>query len=421
MPKPDNRLFLIAFIVFIDMAGIGLIIPILPSLVESLAHTTVDHAAIIGGELLLIYAGMQFLFAPLVGSLSDRFGRRPVLLGTLAALGVDYGIMAWAPTLPWLYAGRLLSGAMGATWAAGNSCIADIFPPEERGRQFGVLGGAGACGFVLGPAIGGLLGMFGVRLPFIAASILALTGAAIGYFTFRETLPVERRRPFTLARANPLGMFGRMAKFPFILGVLGTIFLMQLAAQSQVSTWSFFLIAKFAWTPLQIGLSVALFGTLLAIAQGVLTGPIIARLGERRSAVISLAFGIPTYLILAFASSGRMVYFGIIVGALTGIAFPALQSMMTTRIDEDSQGELQGAIASTIGLTSIIGPIAMPHIFERYADPHGVYFPGAPFVAAAGLMLAAIILLIATLRRHFSAPGRGAHDRLRANIDEGFS
>lgn len=404
MPKPDNRLFLIAFIVFIDMAGIGLIIPILPSLVESLAHTTVDHAAIIGGELLLIYAGMQFLFAPLVGSLSDRFGRRPVLLGTLAALGVDYGIMAWAPTLPWLYAGRLLSGMMGATWAAGNSCIADIFPPEERGRQFGVLGGAGACGFVLGPAIGGLLGMFGVRLPFVAASILALTGAAIGYFTFRETLPVERRRPFTLARANPLGMFGRMAKFPFILGVLGTIFLMQLAAQSQVSTWSFFLIAKFAWSPLQIGLSVALFGTLLAIAQGVLTGPIIARLGERRTAVISLAFGIPSYLILAFASSGGMVYFGIIVGALTGIAFPALQSMMTTRIDEDSQGELQGAIASTIGLTSIIGPIAMPHIFERYADPHGVYFPGAPFVAAAVLMLSAIILLIATLRRHFSAP-----------------
>jgi DHA1 family tetracycline resistance protein-like MFS transporter len=404
MLKFDNRLLLIAFIVFIDMAGIGLIIPILPSLVESLARTTVDHAAIIGGELLLIYAAMQFLFAPLIGSLSDRFGRRPVLLGTLAALGIDYGVMAWAPTLPWLYAGRLISGMMGATWAAGNSCIADLFAPEERGRQFGILGGAGACGFVLGPAIGGVLGTFGLRLPFIAASILALTGAAIGWFTFRETLPPERRRPFTLARANPLGMFGRMAKFPFILGVLGTIFLMQLAAQAQLTTWGYFLIAKFAWSPLQIGLSVALFGSLLAIAQGVLTGPIIARVGERRSAVISLAFGIPSYIILAFATSGWMVYLGIVVGAVTGIAFPALQSMMTTRIDEDSQGELQGAIASTIGLTSIIGPIVMPHIFERYADPRGLYFPGAPFVAAAVLMLAAIIRLVATMRRHFAAP-----------------
>jgi DHA1 family tetracycline resistance protein-like MFS transporter len=404
MPKPDNRLLLIAFIVFIDMAGIGLIIPILPSLVESLAHTTVDHAAIIGGELLLIYAAMQFLFAPLIGALSDRFGRRPILLVTLAALGVDYGVMAWAPTLAWLYAGRLISGIMGATWAAGNSCIADIFPPEERGRQFGVLGGAGACGFVLGPAIGGLLGTFGVRLPFVAACILALSGAAIGYFTFRETLPVERRRAFTIARANPLGMLGHMAKIPFVLGVLGTIFLMQLAAQSQISTWAYFLIAKFAWSPWQIGLSVALFGTLLAIGQGILTGPIIARFGERRTAVISLAFGIPSYLVLAFASSGWMVYLGIVIGTMTGIAFPALQSMMTMRVDENSQGELQGAIASTIGLTSIIGPVVMTHIFERYANARGIFFPGAPFVAAAVLMLAAIILLIATMRRYFGAP-----------------
>lgn len=404
MPKADNRLFLIAFIVFIDMAGIGLIMPILPTLVESLAHTSVDHAAIIGGELLLIYAAMQFLFSPLIGALSDRFGRRPVLLVTLAALGVDYGVMAWAPTLAWLYAGRLISGIMGATWAAGNSCIADIFPPEERGRQFGILGGAGACGFVLGPAIGGLLGTFGVRLPFVAACILALSGAAIGYFTFRETLPKERRRAFTLARANPLGMLGHMAKIPFVLGVLGTIFLMQLAAQSQISTWGYFLIAKFAWSPLQIGLSIALFGTLLAIGQGILTGPIIARFGERRSAVISLAFGIPSYLVLAFASSGWMVYLGIVIGTMTGIAFPALQSMMTMRVDEDSQGELQGAIASMIGLTSIIGPVVMPHIFEHYANARGVYFPGAPFIAAAGLMVAAIILLVTTMRRHFDAP-----------------
>ena len=405
MPKADNRLLLVAFIVFIDMAGIGLIIPILPSLVESLARTSVDRAAVIGGWLLFAYAAMQFLFSPVIGGLSDRFGRRPVLLGTLAALGVDYGVMAWAPTLGWLFAGRLLSGMMGATWAAANSCIADLFPPEQRGRQFGLLGGAGASGFVLGPAIGGILGMIDLRLPFMAASALALVGAAIGFVTFRETLPLARRRPFIVAHANPFGTLVRMAKQPFVFGILATIFLMQLAAQSQLATWPYFLIARFAWSPLQIGLSVAAFGILMAIAQGILTGPVIARLGERRSVAISLAFGLPAYAVLACATSGWMVYVGIMLGAMTGIAFPAMQSLMTTRIDEDCQGELQGAIASTIGLTSIIGPVAMTRIFEHYANTRGVYFPGAPFVAAAGLIVAAILLFLVTVRR-FGA-GRG--------------
>ncbi|GAA0296749.1 tetracycline resistance MFS efflux pump [Sphingomonas oligophenolica] len=399
MPKADNRLLLIAFIVFIDMAGIGLIIPILPSLVESLGHTSVDRAAVIGGELLFAYAAMQFLFSPVIGGLSDHFGRRPVLLGTLAALGVDYGVMAWAPTLGWLFAGRLLSGMMGATWAAANSCIADIFPPEQRGRQFGLLGGAGASGFVLGPAIGGVLGTIDLRLPFMAASGLALAGAAIGFVTFRETLPLDRRRPFTMAHANPFGTLARMAKLPFVFGILVTIFLMQLAAQSQLATWPYFLIAKFGWSPLQIGLSVATFGILMAIAQGILTGPVIARLGEKRSVAASLAFGLPAYAVLAFATSGWMVYLGIMLGAMTGIAFPAMQSLMTMRIDEKCQGELQGAIASTIGLTAIIGPVAMTRIFEHYANASGVYFPGAPFVAAAGLMVMAILLFLATVRR----------------------
>lgn len=401
MATTDNRLPLIAFIVFIDMAGIGLIIPILPSLVESLGHTDVAHAALIGGELLFAYAAMQFLFAPVIGGLSDRFGRRPVLLGTLVALGVDYAMMAWAPTLAWLFAGRLISGVMGATWAAANSCIADIYPPEQRGRLFGLLGGAGASGFVLGPAIGGLLGTIGLRLPFVAASVLALAGAAIGYFIFAETLPADRRRPFTMARANPFGTLIRMARFPFVLGCLATIFLMQLAAQSQLSTWGYFLIARLGWSPLDIGLSVAAYGIAIAVAQGLVTGHAIARFGERRSALVGLIFGLPSYLILAFASAGWMIYLAIVVGAATGIAFPAMQGMMTARIEENSQGELQGAIASTVGLTSIIGPLAMTWVFGHFADTRGDYFPGAPFVLAAVLLVAGWLCLATTIRRHY--------------------
>ncbi|WCM25287.1 TCR/Tet family MFS transporter [Sphingomonas sp. QA11] len=401
MARTDNRLPLIAFIVFIDMAGIGLIIPILPSLVESLSDTDVAHAALIGGELLFAYAAMQFLFAPVIGGLSDRFGRRPVLLGTLLVLAVDYAMMAWAPTLGWLFAGRIISGVMGATWAAANSCIADLYPPEQRGRLFGLLGGAGASGFVLGPAIGGVLGTIGLRLPFVAASVLALAGAVIGYVIFTETLPPERRRPFTLARANPFGTLVRMGRYPFVLGCLATIFLMQLGAQSQLSTWGYFLIERLRWSPLEIGLSVALFGIAIAIAQGLVTGPAIARFGERRCALVSLMFGLPSYVLLAFASTGWMIYLAIVIGAATGVAFPAIQGMMTTRIEEDAQGELQGAVASTVGLTSIIGPLVMTWVFGHFADAKGVYFPGAPFVLASGLIVAAWLLLARTIRRYF--------------------
>jgi MFS transporter, DHA1 family, tetracycline resistance protein len=228
--KQGASLGLIALIVFIDMAGIGLILPVMPSLIMGLATVSIDRAAEIGGWLLFAYAVMQFLFAPIIGGLSDRFGRRPVLLITLAVLGIDYLVMAWAPNLSWLFIGRIISGVMGATWAAANSCIADSVKPEDRGKAFGLMGGAGASGFVLGPAIGGVLGQYGDRLPFISAAILTLSAAAIGYFILNETLPSEKRRTFEWARANPLGSVFQMAKTPLVLGCLITIFFMQLSA-----------------------------------------------------------------------------------------------------------------------------------------------------------------------------------------------
>ncbi|MGP1281939.1 MAG: TCR/Tet family MFS transporter [Parasphingopyxis sp.] len=392
-------LALIGFIVFIDMAGIGLILPVMPDLVIGLTGVTIDRAAEIGGWLFFSYAIMQFLWAPIIGGLSDRYGRRPVLLFTLTALGLDYALMAWAPTLAWLFVGRLISGVMGATWAAANSCVADTVRTEDRGRVFGILGACGAAGFVLGPAIGGLLGGFGVRLPFIAASILALSGAAIGWFVLKETLPPERRRRFALTRANPLGSILQLSKTPLVLGCLIAIFLMQLASQASVTVWAYYGIEKFAWSTLTIGLTVTLYGTLLALSQGVATGLSIRRFGAVPTAAVALLFAIPSYLILAFAASTTHMIIGILVGAVAGMTFPAMQQLMTARIGEDAQGELQGAIASTISLTSVLGPPLMTGIFGAYADDSGLYFPGAPFVVAAALTAAAAIMLILTLKR----------------------
>ncbi len=402
--KPQSILLFVAFIVFIDMMGIGLILPVMPSLITDLTGASIDRAAEIGGWLLFSYAMMQFLFAPVIGGLSDRFGRRPVLLTTLFLLGLDYAIMAWAPDLVWLFIGRIISGIMGASWAAANSCVADVAKPAERGKFFGILGGAGAFGFVIGPGLGGILGEYGDRLPFIAASILALVGTAIGIVILKETLPEDKRRAFSLSRANPMGSIVQMSKTRLVIGFLSALFVLQLAAQAQIAVWAYWLIERFDWSKLEIGLSVALFGILLALVQGVLTGPVIARVGERRTALISLMFGMPAYLCFAFAPSDAFVYIGIVIGAASGFAFPAMQQMMSSRISEDAQGELQGAVASMISLTSIFGPVVMTMIFGAYADSEGLYFPGAPFLVGTALMALSVFIYIITVRRYYSAP-----------------
>lgn len=391
---------LIAFIVFIDMAGIGLIVPVMPRLVMGLSGEGIDRAAEIGGWLLFAYAIMQFVFSPIIGGLSDRYGRRPILLVTLATLGVDYAMMAWAPTLMWLFVGRMISGVMGATWAAANSCIADVIEPDKRGGVYGLLGGAGAAGFVLGPALGGAFGLLGDRVPFIVASVLCLIGTAYGVYALKETLPHEKRRAFSLARANPFGTMLQMAKTPLVLGCLVTIFFMQFAAQSNFAVWSYYGTLKFDWGPLTIGATVALFGILLALIQGLAVGKVIDRFGAVPTAVYSLFFAIPSYLIIGFAASTEIAILGLVVGSITGLTFPAMQSLMTTRIAEDAQGELQGAIASMVSLTAILGPPAMTGVFGAYSDSIGLLFPGAPYMLATALMVVAVFTLWLTLRRH---------------------
>ncbi len=397
--RSTSILLFVAFIVFIDMVGIGLIIPVMPALLESMTGAGEDRTAEIGGWLLFAYAIMQFLFAPIIGGLSDRFGRRPVLLVTLFLLGIDYIIMAIAPDLWWLFLGRLLSGIMGASWAAANSCVADVASPAERGKFFGILGGAGASGFVIGPGLGGLLGSVDVRLPFIAAATFAIVGAFIGYFVLRETLPEERRRDFTIARANPLGTIIQMTKTPVVLGFLTVIFMMQLAAQSQISVWAYHTRLLFSWDELMIGLSVALFGVLMALVQGVVTGKVIGRIGPQKTCLFGLLFGLPAYLTFAFAPASGWMFLGILIGSASGMAFPAMQQMMSERISEDAQGELQGAVASTISITSIIGPVMMTSTFGQFADGEGLFLPGAPYLLASVILVAGIGLLTQTLAR----------------------
>jgi DHA1 family tetracycline resistance protein-like MFS transporter len=397
--KASSTLLFVAFIVFIDMVGIGLIIPVMPALLESMTGAGEDRTAEIGGWLLFAYAIMQFLFAPIIGGLSDRYGRRPVLLVTLFLLGIDYIIMAIAPDLWWLFVGRLLSGIMGASWAAANSCVADVATPEERGKFFGILGGAGASGFVIGPGLGGLLGSVDVRLPFIAAAAFAIIGAIIGYFILRETLPQDRRRTFTMARANPLGTIIQMTRTPVVLGFLAVIFMMQLAAQSQISVWAYHTRLMFSWDELMIGSSVALFGILMALVQGVLTGKVIGRIGPKRTCLFGMLFGLPAYLTFAFAPAGGWMFLGIMIGSISGMSFPAMQQMMSERIAEDAQGELQGAVASTISITSIIGPVMMTSTFGHFADSEGLYLPGAPYLLASVILLVALTLLGRTLSK----------------------
>lgn len=391
-------LFSVGFIVFVDMLGLGLIIPVMPRLISEVAQTSIHRSAEIGGLLMFSYAGMQFLFAPTIGGLSDRFGRRPVLLATLFLLAVDYAIMALAPTLVWLVLGRMMSGVMGASWAAANSCVADCVPAEKRGRAFGMLAGAGAAGFVLGPALGGLAGEFGTRVPFVMAACLALIGVGLGVALLKETLPFDRRRAFSLARANPIGSIIQIARTPFVLACLAVIFFIQLSSQAQISIWAYWGELRFGWTPTITGLTASLYGVMLAFAQAVLTGQSVHRFGAANTARFALLFALPSYLILAFATSTTAVIVAILVGSFAGVTLPALQSLMSLRVDDDAQGELQGAIASTLSATAIIGPVLMTQTFAHFADDQGIYFPGAPFVISLASLVAAITILWLSLR-----------------------
>jgi MFS transporter, DHA1 family, tetracycline resistance protein len=396
----SGALLFIFVLVLVDSIGFGIILPVLPRLIMQLTGVGIDRAARYGGWLSFVYALMQFFCAPVLGNLSDRFGRRPVLLFSVLSLGVDYLIMGLAPTIGWLFLGRAIAGMAGASFTPAYAYVADITPPERRAQNFGLMSAAFGIGFILGPAIGGLLGGLGPRAPFFAAGALALANFSFGCFALPESLPLEKRRPFEWLRANPLGTLKQMSRYPVVLLMLAALLLWQLAHQVLPSTWAFYTIAKFHWTDAQVGASLAFVGLLMALAQGVLTRVLIPWLGgERRAAIVGMAAAVLAYAGYALATQGWMMY---LVGLTTfffALTYPSMNALASQQIPANAQGELQGAIASLYSLSSIIGPPLLTQILSRFSDPLGkVYFPGAAFLTAAALTVACTVLFLRALR-----------------------
>ncbi len=392
-------LIFVCIVMFLDALGFGLIIPIMPALIGELSIISNSEAATIAGYLLFTFAGMQFIFAPLLGGLSDRFGRRPILLLALFGFAIDYFVMAAAPTLLWLFIARMISGLCGATFAAANAAIVDISSKEDRAKVFGLTGAAVGLGFVFGPFIGGALGEIGTRLPFIAAGILTIGALIYGLIFFPETLQPENRRAFSWKRANPVGSLLAVSRFPIVLIILMAVFCIQLANQSYSSIWSFYVIEITGWSELWIGISVGFYGVLMAIVQGGLVGPVTKAVGEVKAVYFSVIVGVFSFLVLAFATTGWHIYLGISIGALSGFAFPAMQAMMTNRTPEDSQGELQGAVMSLYSIAAIISPLVMAKIFTAWTDETGPYLAGAPFILATGLIVVSFLVFSYGVRR----------------------
>ena len=395
-----GALLFIFILVLVDSIGFGIILPVLPRLIMQLTGVGIDRAARYGGWLSFVYALMQFFCASVLGNLSDRFGRRPVLLYAVLSLGVDYLIMGLAPTIGWLFLGRTIAGIAGASFTPAYAYVADVTPPERRAQNFGLMSAAFGIGFILGPAIGGLLGSFGSRAPFFAAGALALANFAFGCFALPESLPLEKRRPFHWARANPLGTLKQMRRYPVVLLTLGAMFLWQLGHQVLPSTWAFYTIAKFHWTSAQVGASLAFVGLLMALSQGVLARLLIPWLGgERHAAVAGMAGAILAYTGYALATHGWMMYAVGLTTFFFALTYPSMNALASQQIPANAQGELQGAVASLYSLSSIIGPPLLTQIFSRFSDPAGaVYFPGAAFLTAAGLTAVCALLFLRAMR-----------------------
>jgi DHA1 family tetracycline resistance protein-like MFS transporter len=398
--KPGkSALAFILVTVLLDTMGFGVIIPVTPELIMELTGEGLSRAAVYGGWLGFVYAGLQFLFAPILGNLSDRFGRRPVLLFAVASLGLDYIFMGLAPTISWLFIGRAISGIAGASFTPAHAYIADVSPPEKRAQSFGLMGAAFGAGFVLGPALGGLLGEWGPRAPFFVAAGLSLVNFVYGYFVLPETLDPAKRRSFDWRRANPVGTLIQIRQHPLVLGLLAALFLWQVAHQVMPSIWSFYTMYKFGWSEALVGGSLAFVGIIMVAGQSTLPRVVIPRLGEQRTALIGLAVGSVGYAGYAFASQGWMMFAWLSTWLLGALVMPSTQALMTHRVSADAQGELQGAVAGLHSLSSIIAPPLMTQMFRRFtAEGTAVHFPGAPFLLSSVLAASALILFWKTAR-----------------------
>jgi DHA1 family tetracycline resistance protein-like MFS transporter len=405
---PVNRKAAIGFIfvtLLIDVTGFGLIIPVMPKLIEQLLGISdISKASQYGGWLTFAYAFMQFIFAPVLGNLSDKYGRRPVLLFSLFGFGIDYLFLSFAPSIWWLFVGRVIAGITGASFTTAAAYIADISTNENRAQNFGMIGAAFGLGFIIGPLIGGLLGELGPRVPFLVAAGLALANWLYGYFVLPESLDKEHRRPYEWRRANPVGSLLQLKKYPQVAGLIVSLTLVYLAAHAVQSNWSFFNIEKFKWTPKMIGISLGAVGLLVGLVQGVLVRYINPKIGNERSVYVGLGLYALGLLLFAFASQSWMMFVFLIPYCLGGIAGPALQSIISGHVPPNEQGELQGALTSLMSATAIIGPLVMTNLFAYFTGAKApFYFPGASFFLAFVFMLVSAIWAYYVLRAEHEA------------------
>lgn len=399
LQKRSAALGFIFVTLLIDTIGFGLVIPIFPKLIQQLEHCDLSKASQYGGWLVCTYAIMQFFFAPVLGNLSDRFGRRPVLLFSLLGFGLDYTFQGLAPSLGWLFVGRAIAGVTGASFTTASAYIADISTPENRAQNFGMIGVAFGLGFIIGPSLGGLLGGFGLRIPFFVAAGFSLLNTLFGFFILPESLSLEKRRPFDWKRANPLGSLLSLKRYPSLIGLFISVIFLYLAAHAVQTTWPYYNMEKFKWTTSQVGFSLTVVGFLIALVQGVLIRPIIPRLGQRNSVYTGLFLYTIGYVLFALATRGWMMYAILVPYCLGGIAGPALQSLLSGHVPADEQGELQGMLTSLMSLTAIFGPVLMTGLFAYYTRPQGaIYLPGAPFLAGSVFLVCSIVTAYLALR-----------------------
>lgn len=387
--------------VFIDVLGIGIIIPILPELVREFVGGNSATAARYYGVIAAAYAFMQFIFAPVLGALSDRFGRRPVILISLLGLGIDYMIMGFAPSIGWLFAGRLIAGVMGASFTTANAYIADVSEPQNRARNFGLIGVAFGLGFIFGPALGGVLGGIYLRLPFFVAAGLALLNWLYGFFVLPESLELENRDAFDWRRANPLGTLAVLRKYPLVAGLAVAFVFMFLAQRGLETVWVLYTGYRFGWDERTNGLTLALVGVMAAIVHGTLVKPVIGWLGDRTTVVAGICVSVVAFFFYGLADRGWMMLPIIVFGALGGVAGPALQGLVAGTVGPSDQGKIQGGLTSLMSLTAIVSPLVFTAgLFGYFTSESAIVrLPGAPFFLGSLLLAAALVVVVRLFRR----------------------
>lgn len=407
--KRNAALGFIFITILVDVIGFGVIIPVVPKLIEQLTGSGLSEASKFGGLLMFAYAIMQFVFSPIMGGLSDRYGRRPVLLLSLLGLGVDYVFMAYAPSLAWLFVGRIIAGMCGASFTTATAYIADISTPEKRAQNFGLVGAAFGLGFIIGPVIGGISAQWGARIPFMVAAGLTLLNVLYGYFVLPESLLKENQRKYDWKRANPIGSLMHLRKYPVVSGLVVCFTLVYIAVHAVQSNWTYYTMLKFNWNEAWVGYSLGFVGIMVAIIQGGLIRIVIPKIGENNSVYLGLALYGLGMLLFAFATNTLMMFLFIIPYTLGGFCGPALQGIISNQVPPTEQGELQGALTSLMSATSIFGPLLMNGLFAYFTGPNTpYYFPGAPFI------LGALLFAMSTWFAYYNLSGLKASRKIKS-------